>query len=239
MYTLATCVRVRKHAATAYDSPVTESASPSRARWGSITRDIVIARALEIVVNEGSEQLSIRKLAAQLEVSPMALYRHVESKEDLLDEVVSRLLAERWRPDTLQRHWQPWIITAADLLRQFLVEQPAALHVYLRRPVVTSTALSRMDTCIKVLRRGLGSEERAHSAYAAVQTYTIGFAALQAARESHPSTRDRTAAETLAARELESYATPVQFRAGLTYLLAGLSKTDDRAGNPPPISGFP
>ena len=41
-----------------------------------------------------------------------------------------------WRPAAGESSWQVWVIEAAVRLRQFLVTQPAALHVYLRHPVV-------------------------------------------------------------------------------------------------------
>lgn len=187
--------------------------------------------AVAVVSEQGSAELSIRNLAARLNVSPMALYRHVENKEDLLDEVVSRLLAERWRPTSAEDDWRAWIIEAADRQRRFLVEVPAALDVYLRRPVVSPTALQRMDTCLRVLGSGLNDDARARSAYAAIQTYTIGFAALEASRESPAAAAD---AEPVVGgegsarlRELASYASPTQFRAGLDYLLRGIA--DDAA----------
>lgn len=203
--------------------------TPSRAEWGTLTRDAVIDTALQVLEAEGTGALSIRAVAAQLGVSPMALYRHVGSKDDLLDEVVDRLFAERWEPTVAQRDWERWIADAADRLRRFLVEQPAALHVYLRHPVVSPNAARRMDACLTVLHRALPDETRAREAYAAIQTYTIGFAALESAREATPTGRvpgEEIAShqgETERAGELASYASPAQFQAGLRYLLRGIS----------------
>jgi AcrR family transcriptional regulator len=42
--------------------------------------------------------MTIRSLAAELGVAPMSLYRHVRNKDDLIDEVVDRLLARAWKP---------------------------------------------------------------------------------------------------------------------------------------------
>lgn len=185
----------------------------------------MIDKAVEVVTEHGSAELSIRSLAARLQVSPMALYRHVEGKDDLLEEVVSRLLADRWQPFTSERNWRAWIVDAADRLRRFLVEEPSALQVYLRRPVTSATALERMDACLRVLGRGLADDARARSAYAAIQTYTIGFAALEASRESATgagSGRAAGATEPARLRELATYTSPRQFRAGLDYLLRGI-----------------
>jgi TetR/AcrR family transcriptional regulator, tetracycline repressor protein len=44
--------------------------------------------------DDGVASLSLRRLAALLHVTPMALYRHVKDKDDLLDGLVQRLLSE-------------------------------------------------------------------------------------------------------------------------------------------------
>jgi TetR/AcrR family tetracycline transcriptional repressor len=200
--------------------------TPSRAEWGSLSRDAVIGTATALLEADGV--LSVRAVAARLGVSPMALYRHVRNKDDLLDEVVDRLFADRWRPARDDEDWRQWIIDAADRLRRFLVDVPAALQVYLSHPVVAPTAAQRMDACLDVLARALGDDARARRAYAAIQTYTIGFAALEAAREEAPRPGDGRGApapvghDADRARELASYSSPTQFLAGLGYLLAGI-----------------
>lgn len=167
----------------------------------------------------GYEGMSIRSLAAQLGVSPMALYRHIRDKNDLLDEVVDILLAELWRPAADEDDWQAWIIEAAVRLREFLVTQPAGLHVYLDHPVVSPTAVQRMDAMMDVLRGAGLDEATARSAYGALHTYTIGFAALEASRSGWvPDSGDATSV----ARQLAAYTTPGQFVEGLRYLLAGI-----------------
>jgi hypothetical protein len=87
-------------------------------------------------------EFSIRSLAASLGVAPMSLYRHIRDKDDLLDEVVDRLLTDLWRPATAEDDWRAWTIEAATRLRDFLVGQPAALHVYFAHPVVSRPPLT-------------------------------------------------------------------------------------------------
>jgi TetR/AcrR family transcriptional regulator, tetracycline repressor protein len=84
-------------------------------------------------------------------VSIALIYRHIRDKDDLLDEVVDRLLAPAWRPTAAEDDWQAWLIEAAAKLRQFLVTQPAALHVYLSHPVVSPAAIERMNAMLDVL----------------------------------------------------------------------------------------
>jgi len=196
-----------------------------RAAWGSISREGIVAAATGIVTAGGYEEMSIRSLAASLGVSPMSLYRHIRDKDDLLGEVTDRLLAGAWRPAAAADDWQAWIIEAASRLRDFLVGQPAALHVYLSHPVTSPAAIDRMNAMMSMLRRaGLG-EDAARSAYGALHTYTIGFAALEASRSgSAPSGEDTVGedADSLG-RQLAAYTATEQFMKGLRYLLQGIS----------------
>jgi TetR/AcrR family tetracycline transcriptional repressor len=195
------------------------AAPTARARWGTITRSQIIEAAMTVVRAGGYDQMTVRSLAADLGVAPMSLYRHVRDKDDLLDEVVDRLLAKAWRPRSGKDDWRAWVAEAADRLRRLLVSQPAALHVYLRHPVVSPAAIARMEAMMAVLRRSGADEQAARRAYAAVHTYTVGFAALEASRAGWSASG---ASSDSLASELASYTTPAQFAEGLRYLLEGI-----------------
>ena len=205
-------------------TPAREDAATTarRAPWGTITRDNIIRAAVEIVSAGGYEQMTIRGLAAQLGVAPMSLYRHIRDKDDLLDEVVDRLLAPAWRPSAATDDWQAWLIEAAARLRHFLVSQPAALHVYLSHPVVSPAAIERMNTMLDVLRRAGADEETTRRAYGALHTYTIGFAALEASRAGWVP--DSGQDSNRLACQLAAYTTTEQFIDGLRYLLEGIGR---------------
>ena len=57
------------------------------------------ASALELADTEGLEAVTIRRLAQQHEVTPMALYRHFADKDDLMAAIGDRLLAAVDLPD--------------------------------------------------------------------------------------------------------------------------------------------
>jgi AcrR family transcriptional regulator len=57
-----------------------------------LTREVVVARALEIGTAEGLEAVSLRRLAQELGVTPMALYRHVRDKQDLINAMTEAVL---------------------------------------------------------------------------------------------------------------------------------------------------
>jgi TetR/AcrR family tetracycline transcriptional repressor len=208
-------------ARAAPSSPHNAKASARRAPWGTISREDVITAAAQIISGGGYEEMSIRSLAAGLGVAPMSLYRHIRDKDDLLDEVVDRLLAQAWRPTAAEDDWQAWVTEAAANLRHFLVTQPAALHVYLTHPVVSPAAIERMNAMMDVLRRTGLDEATARSAYGALHTYTIGFAALEASRADW--TPDERDGDDLG-RQLAAYTSTAQFTEGLRYLAAGIGR---------------
>jgi AcrR family transcriptional regulator len=57
-----------------------------------LTREALVARALEIGTAEGLEAVSLRRLAQELRVTPMALYRHVRDKQDLINAMTEAVL---------------------------------------------------------------------------------------------------------------------------------------------------
>lgn len=194
----------------------------TRTPWGSISRERIVSTAVRALDEDGYDQVTIRGLAAEMGVAPMSLYRHVKDKNDLLNEVVDRLLAKAWRPRADPDDWKAWITEASDKLRAFLVTQPAALHVYLTQPMVSPSAIARMEAMTDVLRRALLDEQAVQRAYAAIQTYTIGFAALEAARSGWDSSQGPSG--DLALR-VATYTTPQQFAVGFHYLLEGVVRS--------------
>lgn len=193
--------------------------APSRARWGTISREQLVLAAKDQIEAEGYEQLTIRSLASRLGVAPMSLYRHVRDKEDLLNEVVDRLLAEAWQPAADPADVRAWVTEAADRLRRLLVGQPAALQVFLSHPVTTPAALTRQGAMLEVLATAGLDEPAARRLYAIIHTYTLGFAALESSRARwlarHPEPQDPDTAW------LAAMTGSKQFSDGLTALLAG------------------
>lgn len=192
-----------------------------RAAWGSITREQVVEVASRAVSQGRYEEMSIRSLADELGVAPMSLYHHVRDKDDLLDDVVDRLLSSAWKPDADERDWLSWIAQTAEKLREFLIGQPAALYVYLRHPPLAPTASERMETVLRVLRRSGFDDGAARRAYAAVQVYTVGFSSLEASRARWLSTH---ASDDPRFQELAALTSPHQFAEGLGYLLEGIER---------------
>jgi len=223
MYPLCVCVHIGGYdcVMAVRKEPARRRSRPrARAAWGTISREQVIDAADRTVREGRSDQMTIRSLAADLGVAPMTLYRHVRDKDDLLDEVTDRLLAETWRPRSRRGDWRSWTIEAADRLRALLVREPVALHAYLRHPVVSPAAIARMDAMLDVLDSAGFGKSKARRAYGVIHTYTVGFAALESSRGEIVAHNDHRADDVM--RELSTLTSPAQFKVGLQLLLDGI-----------------
>jgi AcrR family transcriptional regulator len=83
MYAAYTCQAMNQMSST--------DPAAARGRPG-LTREAVVARALEIGTAEGLEAVSLRRLAQDFGVTPMALYRHVRDKQDLINAMTEVVL---------------------------------------------------------------------------------------------------------------------------------------------------
>jgi DNA-binding transcriptional regulator YhcF (GntR family) len=71
-----------------------------------LSRDHLLRTAIEIADAEGLGAVSMRRLAAQLGVGPMSLYRHVANKDELLVEMADRVFGEVDLPRTGPEGWR-------------------------------------------------------------------------------------------------------------------------------------
>ncbi len=194
----------------------TRAATPRRTA-GRLTRDRVVDAAYSIISSGEYSQLSMRRLARELGVAPMTLYGYVRDRDDLLDAVVDRLLATAWRSDVDLERARDWMLDSSRRFYELLVNEPAALHIYLARPVTSPSSLERMTTFLGRLEAAGVDPEASLGAFATIHTYTIGFAALAASRQRyHESSADP------AAESLKAFTSIDQYLKGISTILDGL-----------------
>jgi TetR/AcrR family tetracycline transcriptional repressor len=77
----------------------------------SLQRTDVVVKGLEILQRDGVDGLTLRKLAAELDIQAASLYTHVKSKRDLLDEMAEEILHAQFpnMPEPKnEEEWQVW-----------------------------------------------------------------------------------------------------------------------------------
>ncbi|MFD1932166.1 MULTISPECIES: TetR/AcrR family transcriptional regulator [Nonomuraea] len=73
---------------------------------GKLTAEAIVDKALEIGDTEGLDAVTIRRLAADLGVTPMALYWHFKNKEQLMVGMADHLIAGFAPQAADERPWQ-------------------------------------------------------------------------------------------------------------------------------------
>jgi TetR/AcrR family transcriptional regulator, tetracycline repressor protein len=118
-----------------------------------LTRDAVTGRALQLADAIGLDALTIRKLATELGVTPMALYWHFRSKDELLDGLAERVWAEI---DTNVDDTAPWSAQLRGLLESLLRvlrAHPAAAQLLLHSEKQGESFLRATEITLEILRR--------------------------------------------------------------------------------------
>lgn len=149
------------------------------ARPARISREAVLDSTLALAEERGLDAVSMRSVAADLQVTPMALYHHVRNKEDLLDGLVERLLDELPLPDP-EAPWEERLRSLAQRLRETAQRHPDAFPMLLRRPVRSEGALRVREAVYALLRDAGVPEELVPRAERLISTFVIGFGASEA-----------------------------------------------------------
>ncbi len=107
---------------------------------GKVTRDVVLAAALDIIDRDGADKLSMRRLAAALDRDPMILYRHAPSKAALLDGVAETVLAQL-TVDATDPDWAGQLRAVARSYRTLALAHPHVVPMLVTRPLATPLGL--------------------------------------------------------------------------------------------------
>src|ERR1700761_8892487 len=102
-----------------------------------LSRASIVDRAVAIADVEGLEAVSIRRLAQELGVTPMALYWHVQNKDELLAAMGDRIFADLDLPAGREDPWD-------DRLSQLMVVLLAGLR---RHPTLLPLAFQQVLVC--------------------------------------------------------------------------------------------
>lgn len=109
-----------------------------------VSRDRVLRAAVTIADDRGIDAVSMRNVAAELDVVPMALYKHVADKDDLLGGMIDLLIAE-YAPASAASDWRAAVRTRLLSARAALGRHPWARAVIETRRRRTAAVLAYMN----------------------------------------------------------------------------------------------
>ncbi|NKX55553.1 TetR family transcriptional regulator [Arthrobacter mobilis] len=139
-----------------------------------LNRERVLAAAVALADEAGIDSLSMRRLAQELGVVPMALYKHVANKEELLDAMVDVLVAEI-DPPAGGAGWKSAIRQRVLSARRVLLRHPWARQVLESRTRQTPAVLGYTDSFIGMFLAGGFSVDLTHHVMHALGSRMWGF----------------------------------------------------------------
>jgi AcrR family transcriptional regulator len=212
-------------------------APPRRAR---LSRDRVISAAVALADRGGIGSLSMRNLALELGVVPMALYKHVASKEELLDGMVDVVFGEVEFPGGAA--WRTAMRERAISMREALLRHRWAIGL-MESGTPGPANLRHHNAVMRCLRDEAHLPFRmAVHAYSVMDSYIYGFALqektlaidipaaaqrrLEKVAERHPSPADDYPylIEVVVELGKSGYDYTEEFEFGLDLLLDGIER---------------
>ncbi|MDT0343214.1 TetR/AcrR family transcriptional regulator [Streptomyces litchfieldiae] len=150
---------------------------PSRGPKPGLTLERIVAAAVDLADREGLAALSMRKVAAELGVGTMSLYRYVPGKGELLDLMLDHVIAPG--PDLEEHRGKDWRTTmrvVAEGTYSLYLDHPWLLQVNQSRPLLGPNALLGFDFALAALEGlDLTGQEKI-GVIMAVDSYTTGIA---------------------------------------------------------------
>ena len=159
-----------------------------------MNRAAIVERALTVMDEDGPDAVTIRRLAQEFDVTPMALYWHVANKDELLDAMGDALFAGVTPPVT-EGPWSAQLRGVVEVLVQALDRHPAAAELAFPRVLVCEDGRRLAEFTLGLLQdAGFTVEQSADLARTAMHTAVTLVTQYpgretQAARESRDAIR--------------------------------------------------
>jgi len=146
----------------------------------ALTRRAVVEAALEAADAGGLSAVTFRHLAAEFGVTPMSLYRYVDSKQALLDALADRVFEEFEFPADDSAGWREQLRALACSFRRLLLAHPAiaALRSAATPPLSASQARA-VEAFLRTLSRAGFSPQQAALLEIEFETFVLAHVMLE------------------------------------------------------------
>ena len=138
-----------------------------------VTREQIVDVAEELARTEGLEKVSVRRVGAALSVTPAALYWHVANKQQLVSEIVDRILGRVERPDRSDGTWLEQFLRYYDATREEFLQFPGISAALMTHEPTEATLLSCLYP-LQLLTDGGFDEDGAVAVFRAASTFMTG-----------------------------------------------------------------
>ncbi|MGW1766485.1 TetR/AcrR family transcriptional regulator C-terminal domain-containing protein [Streptomyces sp. NPDC002073] len=160
--------------------------SDASSAQAALTLGRIVGAAVTVAETEGLTAFSMRRVAAELGVATMSLYRHVADKDDLLTKMMDSVMAEQPLPADPPEGWREAIELAARQLWNLFRRHPwLAPALSVTRPQVITSALPYSEWMLATLHAHGLDLQSAFTAHLTLLNYARGIAVnLESEREA-------------------------------------------------------
>lgn len=120
----------------------------------ALSREAIVATALELLPTEGIDGLSMRRVAGALGTGQASLYAHVANKEELLDLLLDEVIGEIPLPEPDPEKWQEQVVTIWTDSHAVLARNADIARVAIGRIPLGPNSLRVAEVTMAVLRAG-------------------------------------------------------------------------------------
>ena len=168
-----------------------------------LSRPLILRTALAVADAEGLEGLTVRRLAQELGVTAMAIYRHYDSKDAIEHDLVDLVVGDYDVTSHEEPDWRDWICTTYGLMRRGLCEHPAIIPLLSKATYAGSDAMAVLERVLLGLRDAGLAPAAATQLFHTLMAYTIGSVTLMDQESLHTRATGRTRAQRLRRRQRE------------------------------------
>ncbi|QBD76672.1 TetR/AcrR family transcriptional regulator [Ktedonosporobacter rubrisoli] len=141
----------------------------------ALNREQIVRVALALADEEGIEAISIRRIAAQLEVSAMALYWYIERKEDLLELMIDAVYGEVPLPQPISADWRYYLQEVIIQTRAMMLRHSWLASTIGHRAVLGPNSLKRTDYLLGIFNQLGFDTATSMSILTMLNAYVAGF----------------------------------------------------------------
>jgi AcrR family transcriptional regulator len=149
---------------------------------GQLTKETILATALQLADEDGIGAVTIRRIADELGLSPMSLYRHIRTKEEIVEglgDLAWEILGAEPDPGV---EWDEHLRQTFMHIHRALLDHPGLVDILMLKPTRGMHVYAAIERMIGVLTQAGFSSDDALLAVASLESYTLGFTVQQRVR---------------------------------------------------------
>ncbi|MDA3649653.1 TetR/AcrR family transcriptional regulator [Saccharopolyspora indica] len=139
----------------------------------ALTEERIVRTAIDLADAEGIDALSMRRIASELGSGTTSLYRHITSKDELIELMANAAFGEMEIPEPSG----DWLAELAALARGFraaLLRHPWLAQQAMRRQALGPDVIRRTDHMLGVVSRATDDASRVAMVVDSVNTFVLG-----------------------------------------------------------------